>query len=72
MQALLQIELIPDGTIVNVNIISSSGNQAFDRSAVTAVNKSERFPELAELEPRIFERYYRQFKLLFKPEDLRL
>ena len=50
----------------------SSGNDAFDRSAVAAVDKTETFPELRELEPHIFEKYYRRFKLVFNPEDLRL
>jgi len=72
MQVSLQIELIPDGTVVSVNTIKSSGFEAFDRSAITAVKKAERFPELKELESRVFERFYRKFTLIFNPEDLRL
>ncbi len=72
MQVLLDIELVPTGAVINVNVAKSSGNEAFDRSAVTAVEKAERFPELTELESRVFEKYYRHFKLIFKPEDLRL
>ncbi len=72
MQVLLNIQLIPTGDVVSVTVAKSSGNDAFDRSAVAAVEKAESFPELTELESRIFEQYYRRFTLLFKPEDLRL
>lgn len=72
MQVLLNIQLIPSGDVVQVNIAKSSGNDAFDRSAVAAVEKAGGFPELSELESRVFEKYYRRFTLLFKPEDLRL
>lgn len=72
MEAVLEIQLVPTGAVVNVTVVKSSGNQAFDRSAVTAVEKAERFPELADMEPRVFEKYFRRLKMRFKPEDLRL
>ena len=72
MQVILAIQLVPTGDVVNVDVAQSSGNEAFDRSALVAVDKTEGFPELAELEPHVFEQYYRRFKLVFKPEDLRL
>ena len=72
MEVLLDIQLVPTGKVVSVTIAKSSGNEAFDRSAIAAVDKTESFPELMELESRIFGRYYRHFRLLFKPEDLRL
>ncbi len=72
MQVSLRIELIPDGTVINVNVVKSSGFDAFDRSAVAAVKKAEQFPELQDLEPRVFNKFYKNFTLIFKPEDLRL
>ena len=72
MKVTLQIELVPTGAVVGVHIINSSGNDVFDSSAVAAVEKSERFDDLAELELRVFEQYYRRFRLIFNPEDLRL
>lgn len=72
MRALLLIELVPTGAVVAVNLLESSGSDAFDRSAVAAVNDVERFIELQDLPARVFEKYYRRFKLEFKPEDLRL
>ncbi len=71
MEALLAIQLIPTGEVVNVTILQSSGNSAFDRSAVNAVEKAGSFPELQQLPSREFERSFRRFRLLFRPEDLR-
>ena len=71
MEALLQIQLIPTGEVINVQVLKSSGNAAFDRSAVNAVEKSSSFPELQNLPPGEFEKTFRRFRLLFRPEDLR-
>ena len=72
MEAELILQLVPTGDVVNVQVVKSSGDSAFDRSAENAVRRSERFPELQQLPNRIFERYFRQLRLKFKPEDLRL
>lgn len=71
MQCELFIRLVPTGQVVNVDVIKSSGNAAFDRSAVQAVKKVERFPEIQEMPPEVFERYYRELRLIFNPQDLR-
>jgi colicin import membrane protein len=71
MEALLSIQLIPTGEVVSVQILKSSGNTAFDNSAVNAVRKAGAFPELQQLPGREFERSFRRFRLLFRPEDLR-
>ncbi|MEZ5558920.1 MAG: cell envelope integrity protein TolA [Pseudomonadales bacterium] len=68
MEASLLVELVPTGDIVNVTLVRSSGNTAFDRSAESAVRKARRFDVPKESE--IFERYFRRFTLLFRPEDL--
>jgi colicin import membrane protein len=72
MKVVLVIQLIPNGQVVDVSIASSSGNDAFDRSAVAAVKKAERFPELQQLPARVFDEHFRRFKMVFNPEDLRL
>lgn len=72
MEAELMIQLVPTGEVVSVDIIRSSGNDAFDRSAVKAVEKSERFPELQNLPGRVFEQNFRRLIIKFRPEDLRL
>lgn len=71
MEVLLSIQLIPTGDIVSVSVLKSSGNGAFDRSAINAVEKAGSFPELKNLDIREFERTFRRFRLLFRPEDLR-
>lgn len=70
MQATLKVHLVPDGEVVNVTVVKSSGNDAFDRSAILAVQKAQRFDVPSD--PRLFERYFREFEVLFRPEDLRL
>jgi len=71
MQVVLRIQLIPTGEVVGVSVLKSSGDQAFDRSAINAVNKAARFPEVAEAPPQVFERRLRSLQLVFRPEDLR-
>ena len=71
MEALLAIQLIPTGEVVSVSVLKSSGNTAFDRSAINAVEKAGSFPELQNLPSREFEKTFRRFRLLFRPEDLR-
>ena len=71
MEALLAIQLIPTGEVVSVSVLKSSGSTAFDRSAINAVEKAGSFPELQNLPPREFEKTFRRFRLLFRPEDLR-
>ena len=68
MQARLMVELIPTGEVIGVTIVESSGNSAFDRSAETAVRKARSCE--VPIESAVFERYFRRFSLLFRPEDL--
>ena len=71
MVSILSIQLVPPGEVVGVGVIQSSGNTAFDRSAMTAVERAGRFPEIAKVDNRTFEANFRRFQLIFKPEDLR-
>ncbi len=68
MKALLQVELVPTGELVAVNVIESSGNEAFDRSAEQAVRKAQKFE--VPRDNALFESRFRRFNLLFQPEDL--
>ena len=70
MQAILRVHLVPTGEVIDVKLEESSGNAAFDRSAVLAVRKSERF--VVPSEALRFERDFRVFTVLFRPDDLRL
>lgn len=68
MMVTLRITLLPGGELNDVNVFESSGNAAFDRAAVVAVQKAGRFvvPE----DSVKFDRYFRTLKLQFNPDDL--
>jgi colicin import membrane protein len=70
MEALLRVLLIPTGEVVDVKVEGSSGNAAFDRSVVLAVTKARRF--VVPTNSLRFERDFREFTVLFRPDDLRL
>jgi len=70
MEAVLRVNLVPTGEVVDVVVARSSGNDAFDRSALTAVERAERFQVPSE--SLLFEKNFRSFTVLFRPEDLRL
>jgi colicin import membrane protein len=70
MQAVLRVFLVPTGEVVDDIVEEYSGNESFDRSALLAVNKTDRF--IVPRESRQFERNFREFTVLFRPEDLRL
>lgn len=75
METILSIQLVPTGQVVGVSVLKSSGNDAFDLSAQQAVKKVGRFDKLQQLSrqsPAVFEQNFRQFQLVFRPEDLRL
>jgi colicin import membrane protein len=71
MVVILAIQMVPTGDVVGVSVLQSSGNLAFDRSAINAVERAGRFPEVADLAIKQFERDFRRFELIFRPEDLR-
>ena len=71
MVAVLEIALVPTGDVVGVSVLTSSGDNAFDRSALNAVERVGRFPEVKQLDRALFERDFRRFQLIFRPDDLR-
>ena len=71
MECVIAIQLVPTGEVVASSLLMSSGNKAFDLSALNAVKKAGSFPELKNLSSTEFERNFRRFRLLFRPEDLR-
>lgn len=72
MQCVLLIQFVPTGQVVDVTVVQSSGNAAFDRSAEQAVKRVGRFPEVQNMPPEVFESQFRQLRLKFNPKDLRL
>ena len=71
MTVVLQINMLPDGTITNASVLRSSGDGPFDSSAVAAVKNIGRLTEMQGMKPSDFNQY-RSFKMTFTPEDLAL
>ena len=71
MTAVLEIRMLPTGQVMGVRVTKSSGDAAFDRAAEQAVKRVDRFEEVKNIPPDIFEKYFRQFLFTFRPEDLR-
>ncbi|WP_227515501.1 cell envelope integrity protein TolA [Marinobacter salinus] len=69
MVAHLQITLLPTGELSGVRLTRSSGNTAFDNSAMGAVRALNRYPIPDDRDT--FERYFRQFTIEFNPSGLR-
>jgi TonB family protein len=63
----LEVSIIPNGDVVHVKVITSSGDQAFDQHAINAVYKSSPLPALDELPNK--ERP-RKLTLTFIPEHI--
>ena len=68
MSAEILITLVPTGEIVQVKITKTSGNQAFDNSALNAIQKVSKFDGL-DMGRRLFDNNFRKFTLVFNPEN---
>lgn len=64
----LAIHLGPDGTVISVTLLRSSGNAALDNSARLAVFKSSPLPVPAD--KALFNEVFRQFNLTVSPKDI--
>lgn len=67
----LQISIRPDGTVTSVDIAKTSGDLAFDKSAVAAVKNIGRLNEMQEMKPSDTNRF-KSFRMQFTPEELTL
>jgi len=70
MTAVFRIQIVPTGDILDVSIVQSSGDAAFDRSAESAIYRVGRFTELQGMPIRMFNDNFRSLLLTFRPEDL--
>ena len=68
MSAEILITLVPTGEIVQVKLIKTSGNQAFDSSTLNAIQKVSKFEGL-DMGRRLFDNNFRKFTLVFNPEN---
>ncbi len=62
----VELTLLPTGEIQNTVITKGSGNEAFDRSALTAIAKVQKFENLI-MTPKLFDKNFRIFTLVFNP-----
>ena len=68
LECVLSVQTIPGGEVISVTVNKASGNEVFDRRAVTAVEKASPLP-LPE-DPATFDRLgLRKFNFRFKPKD---
>jgi len=66
MEVVVRIQLVPTGEVINVSIITSSGNESLDRSVLAAVNRAQPLPVPKNI--RIFEQQFRSFIMPIRPE----
>ena len=67
MSAEILITLVPTGEVIQVKLTKSSGNQAFDNSALNAVQKVSKFEDL-NMGRKLFDNNFRRFSLIFNPD----
>ncbi|GAA0401868.1 hypothetical protein GCM10008969_25020 [Pseudomonas veronii subsp. inensis] len=67
----LEISINPDGTVTSVSVAKTSGDLAFDKSAVAAVKNIGRLTEMQEMKPMEISQF-KSFKMKFTPKDLTL
>jgi colicin import membrane protein len=68
MEVMLRITVLPGGEVDTVVIAKSSGNTAFDSSAVNAVHQAS--PLQVPNDVAVFNNNFRAFNFKFHPEDL--
>lgn len=67
MKVILKIRLLPTGELNAVSVSQSSGNDAFDNSAMSAVQSIAVYP--VPEDNVLFENNFRQFFMSFSPQD---
>ena len=67
LKCTIRVRLLSDGTVMDAEVISSSGDEDFDRSAENAVNQASPLPVPKDKE--LFAREFRSFQFLFNPKS---
>ncbi|MDE0157919.1 MAG: cell envelope integrity protein TolA [Gammaproteobacteria bacterium] len=68
LECVLSVQTVPGGVVVSVTVHKTSGNEVFDRRAVTAVDKASPLPLPADADT-LDRLGLRKFNLIFRPED---
>lgn len=70
MKAVVRVKLLPGGEVYSVDLVDSSGDDAYDRSVLRAIQMAKTLP--VPEDPAVFNQYFKVSKFIFRPEDLRL
>lgn len=65
------IYLLPSGRVNDRQVTKSSGDSRFDNDALRAIDRVGVFDKLQQMDPVVFDRFFRKRVLRFRPEDLR-
>lgn len=65
LKCFIQVEIMPDGTVMDAVIITTSRNEKFDLSAINAVHNASPLPIPKDKELAVKE--FKSFKFLFDP-----
>ncbi|CAI8216465.1 MAG: IgA-specific serine endopeptidase autotransporter [Marinobacterium sp. xm-d-530] len=71
MTATVRIHFFPSGEVDLAEIIKSSGDMAYDRSVLQAIERVGQYELIASVDPITFERNLRRVLIEFRPEGLR-
>ena len=66
LKCTIKVKLMSDGTVISAEVISSSGDEIFDRSAENAVQKASPLPVPSDKE--LFAQEFRSFQFSFNPK----
>ena len=66
LKCTIRVKLMSDGTVIDAEVIKSSGDEVFDRSAENAVNKASPLPVPGDKD--LFARAFRTFTFTFDPK----
>ena len=68
MFADFELNLNRSGIIENIEMKKTSGDKAFDRTALNAIRKYKQIRYVRSLDDQTFQKYFSSFILRFKPE----
>jgi colicin import membrane protein len=71
MEVLVRIQFLSSGEVLTAVVVESSGDPAFDRSAVNAIQQGAPYSFLMDYGAPFFNKNYRNKLVLFRPEDLK-
>lgn len=68
MSVRVRVSIVPTGELVGISLLEGSGDPAFDRSALQAIEQSTPLPVPKDIQ--LFDTYFRNIQLVFSPDDL--